>query len=152
VVGNSFTHCRCSALYRWCSAGLSLVAGVLFGVTRILLIACWIISGVAAGYLLYRWYEGGQKLFGHKDHLDTVTFLVLCISGLNLGFAGVFGKNLGMTICRTGRSSSLSDLSISTAPGIFGRMHKNTAGISYSPKSFFHFFATARAFFAAMPV
>jgi hypothetical protein len=58
----------------------------------------WVISGLASGYLLYRWYDGGQKVFGGKDHKDTLAFLVLVISGLNLGFAGVFGKNLGMTI------------------------------------------------------
>ena len=58
----------------------------------------WIISGLAAGYLLYRWYDGGQKLFGGKEHKDTVAFLVLALSGLNLGFAGVFGRNLGMSV------------------------------------------------------
>ncbi len=70
----------------------------LFGITRLGLVICWIISGIASGYLLYRWYDGGQKLFGKKDPKDTVSFLILAISGLNLGFAGVFGRNLGMTI------------------------------------------------------
>ena len=60
--------------------------------------AAWIISGLASGYLLYRWYDGGQKVFGGKDHKDTLAFLVMTISGLNLGFTGVFGRNLGMAI------------------------------------------------------
>jgi hypothetical protein len=70
----------------------------MFGLARMGLVAAWIISGIAAGYLLYRWYDGGQKIFGGRDHKDTLAFLVLGISGLNLGFTGIFGKNLGMTI------------------------------------------------------
>ena len=70
----------------------------LFSITTLLLKLAWIISGVAVIYLLYRWYETGQKLFGHKDHKDTLAFLVLAVSGLNLGFAGVFGRNLGLGI------------------------------------------------------
>jgi hypothetical protein len=70
----------------------------MFGLTILLLKASWIISGLAAGYLLYRWYDEGQELFGHKDHKDTLAFLVLAVSGLNLGFAGVFGRNIGMSI------------------------------------------------------
>jgi len=70
----------------------------MFVITALLLKLCWIISGVAAGYLLYRWYDGGQKLFGHKDGQDTIAFLVLAVSGLNLGFAGVLGRNLGLSV------------------------------------------------------
>src|SRR4051812_7872510 len=57
----------------------------LFGLARLGLVLCWIVSGLASGYLLYRWYDSGQKLFGHKDHTDTITFLILVISGINLG-------------------------------------------------------------------
>lgn len=35
-----------------------------FGLAIALLKIGWVISGVAAAYLLYRWYTGGQKLFG----------------------------------------------------------------------------------------
>ena len=70
----------------------------LFGIVRLGLIACWIISGVASAYLLYRWYNGGQKVFGGKDGKDTIAFLVLAISGINLGLAGILGKNIGMSI------------------------------------------------------
>jgi hypothetical protein len=70
----------------------------LFGLTRFGLVVAWIISGVAAGYLLYRWYDGGQKIFGGRDHKDTLAFLVLGVSGLNLGFTGVFGYNFGMSV------------------------------------------------------
>jgi len=70
----------------------------MFGMARLGLVICWIISGIAAGYLLYRWYDGGQKIFGGKDHKDTLAFLVMVVSGLNLGFTGVFGRNIGMSI------------------------------------------------------
>lgn len=70
----------------------------LWGIARLGLVLCWILSGLASGYLLYRWYDNGQKLFGHKNHTDTITFLILIVSGINLGLAGVFGRNIGMTI------------------------------------------------------
>ena len=70
----------------------------MYAITALGLKIAWIISGLAAGYLLYRWYDGGQKLFGHKDGKDTIAFLVLAASGLNLGFTGVFGRNLGLSI------------------------------------------------------
>jgi uncharacterized membrane protein YuzA (DUF378 family) len=90
-------------------AALALLIG---GVPPILLIApssmyaftalglklAWIVSGLASAYLLYRWYHNGQRVFGGKDHQDTLAFLVMTISGINLGLAGIFGKNLGMNI------------------------------------------------------
>ncbi len=69
-----------------------------FGLARTGLYAAWIISGVASLYLLYRWYTGGQKIFGGKNTKDTVAFLVLAISGINLGIVGIVGKNIGMSI------------------------------------------------------
>ncbi len=69
-----------------------------FGIAQIGLVLCWIMSGLASGYLLYRWYDGGQKVFGHKDSKDTLAFLVMIISGINLGLAGVLGRNIGMAI------------------------------------------------------
>lgn len=70
----------------------------LVNLVHTLLTFVWIVSGLSAGYLLYRWYQNNQKVFGGKDRTDTITFLVLVISGLNLGFAGVFGANIGMGI------------------------------------------------------
>lgn len=58
----------------------------------------WIISGLASGYLLYRWYQGGMLLFGKKEPLDLAAFLVACVSGINLGLAGLIGQNIGMSI------------------------------------------------------
>ncbi len=58
----------------------------------------WILSGVAAAYLLYRWQTSGQKLFGAKNQKDTGAFFVMVISGINLGLAGLLGKNIGMSI------------------------------------------------------
>lgn len=65
---------------------------------QIVLICAWIMSGLASGYLLYRWYQNGKVLFGRRDRTDAIAFLVLALSGLNLGFAGVTGANIGMGI------------------------------------------------------
>ena len=70
----------------------------LSGLVVLLLKLSWIISGVSALYLLYRWFTGGQKLFGHKDMKDTVAFFVMMISGINLGLVGLLGQNIGMSI------------------------------------------------------
>lgn len=70
----------------------------LFAIARTGLLACWIISGIASLYLLYRWWVGGQKVFGKKDPKDTIAFLLMALSGINLGLAGLLSKNIGMTI------------------------------------------------------
>ncbi len=70
----------------------------LFGLARLGLVICWIISGVAALYLGYRWYEKKMVIFGGKDNWDSAAFALLIVTGLNLGLAGVFGTNIGMSI------------------------------------------------------
>jgi len=70
----------------------------LFSMVGSLLTLAWIISGVAAVYLLYRWNAGGRMVFGGKEMLNTVAFLVMAVSGLNLGIAGLLNTNIGMTI------------------------------------------------------
>lgn len=63
-----------------------------------LLTWAWIISGLASGYLTYRWYQQGQTVFGGKDSKDLAAFFVSVISGINLGLTSFIGKNLGMSI------------------------------------------------------
>jgi drug/metabolite transporter (DMT)-like permease len=63
-----------------------------------ILTVCWVISGVASLYLGYRWYKGGKKVFGGTDQKDTIAFFIMVVTGFNLGFAGLFGTNIGMTI------------------------------------------------------
>jgi len=70
----------------------------LYGLLSDFLTLSWIISGLTAGYLLYRWNDGKRVLFGGRKELDTATFLVLAVSGLNLGIVGVFGWNIGMSV------------------------------------------------------
>lgn len=70
----------------------------LWGLVRTGLVLAWIISGAASGYLLYRWWTGGQKLFGKKEPFDMYAFLVSVVSGLNLGITGLAGTNIGMAI------------------------------------------------------
>lgn len=63
-----------------------------------LLSLAWIISGIAAGYLLYRWHTGGKTLFHEKRQYDTIAFFIMVVSGLNLGLAALLDKNIGMSI------------------------------------------------------
>src|SRR3989344_8472771 len=100
--------------FLWSEARLVIAAAALFlgGISPILIILpvpamlgqvgmlltlSWLISGVASGYLLYRWFTGGKKLFGGLDMKDIAAFLVSVVSGINLGFAGITGSNLGMS-------------------------------------------------------
>lgn len=68
-----------------------------YSLTSPLLTVAWIVSGLASGYLLYRWYTNHQIIFGGKGPRDTTMFFVSVVSGLNLGVAGV-SKNIGMSI------------------------------------------------------
>lgn len=57
----------------------------------------YILSGIASVYLLYRWNAGGRKLFGGNDTKDLVTFMIMNVSGINLGLMPILSKNLGMS-------------------------------------------------------
>lgn len=69
-----------------------------YGLIASLLTLSWIISGIAAGYLIYRWHMAHHTVFGGKDNKDTGAFLVLAVSGINLGLAGILSTNIGMSI------------------------------------------------------
>jgi uncharacterized membrane protein YuzA (DUF378 family) len=73
----------------------------LYGLITLLLTLCWLISGAAAIYLVYRWNQNKQLVFGRKDTKDTTAFFVSVISGINLGLAGLLRANIGMTITRS---------------------------------------------------
>lgn len=88
-------------------AALSLIFGgfpivfLLFpsgGLVSSLLTIFWIISGIAAIYLLYVWNAGGRKLFGGEGKRDLAAFAVAIISGIHLGIAGITGINIGMKV------------------------------------------------------
>lgn len=71
----------------------------MLGTVTALLKICWLISGGAAVYLLYRWLERGRAIFGSKNNAkDTGAFLVMTISGINLGVVGLTGFNFGMSM------------------------------------------------------
>ena len=70
----------------------------LVGLVGLLLTLSWILSGVTALYLLYRWFQNKQRLFGGKAPRDTVAFFILVVSGINLGIVGVAELNIGMSI------------------------------------------------------
>ncbi len=58
----------------------------------------WVISGIAALYLLYRWNANHKKIFGKKDAKTNFAFFVSVVSGINLGIAGILANNIGMLI------------------------------------------------------
>lgn len=70
----------------------------LYGVLSVGLKISWIVSGVASAYLAYRWYKGGQTIFGGKDQKDLGALLVSVVSGINLGLTGLFNTNIGMSM------------------------------------------------------
>ena len=70
----------------------------LYMVSGFLLTFAWIVSGLVSAYLLYRWNQGGRKLFGGHNNLDMYAFLLNVVTGFNLGIAGLLGRNIGMAI------------------------------------------------------
>lgn len=75
------------------------------GLARSLLTLSWIISGLAALYLGYRWYTGGRKVFGGTNRTDMIAFGVMVVSGINLGFTGISSNNIGMSLVPYGLST-----------------------------------------------
>ncbi len=63
-----------------------------------LMTLAWILAGVSAAYMLYLWFQGGKTLWGEDNIQDRLAFAIAIISGLHLGWAGLFGINIGMTV------------------------------------------------------
>jgi hypothetical protein len=80
--------------------GIPPVMMVLPGIPLIgtLLTLSWIVSGVTAIYLAYRWYRNDFMIFGEKNLRDIAAFGVMVVSGINLGIVGLSGTNIGMSI------------------------------------------------------
>lgn len=72
--------------------------GFLYRPVGALLTLSWLISGIASVYLLYRWYKSGRKLFGTEDNIDLSAFLLMTVSGINLGLVVILSDNIGMAI------------------------------------------------------
>ena len=75
-----------------------IIPSIFYGITASLLGLAWIISGVAAVYLLYRWNANNRMLFNTIRNMDTAAFMVSIILGLNLGVTGIMGINIAMSI------------------------------------------------------
>ncbi len=71
-----------------------------------LLTLAWIISGVAAFYLGYLWLQNGKKVFG-GDQKITIFFLIMVVTGINLGWTGIAGNNVGMNLVGYGGVADL---------------------------------------------
>jgi hypothetical protein len=81
---------------------LALNNPAMLGTVTALLKLSWLVSGAATLYLLYRWLQGGRMIFGGKNNAkDTAAFLVMMISGLNLGLVGLTGFNFGMSMSQS---------------------------------------------------
>lgn len=55
----------------------------------------WIVSGAAAGYLIYTWNKSDKTIFGSTDRKDMAAFWIATLSGIHLGIAGLTGMNIG---------------------------------------------------------
>ncbi|GEM_PF-671814 len=72
-----------------------------------LLTIAWIISGVSALYLGYLWLQSGKKVLGGEQRI-TIFFLIMVVTGLNLGWTGIANNNIGMNL--VGYGSMTADL------------------------------------------
>src|SRR4029078_265297 len=70
--------------------------GILAPGSAILTLA-WIVSGLAAVLLAYEYFVH-RKVFNTKKPHDMLAFLILVISGINLGLVPILGRNIGMSI------------------------------------------------------
>ena len=69
-----------------------------YNLAHTLLVIAWLVSGVASVYMLYRWNAAKQSVFGGNDTKDVTAFFISVVSGINLGLAGLLGRNPGMSI------------------------------------------------------
>ncbi len=104
--------------FMWSLARMGIGAlSLFFGATPILytfvggsvMSVAWLISGVASIYLGYQWYQGGRTLFGTKKTQDTVAFLLMVLTGINLGYAAI-GGNISMMFTYSVVSASVASL------------------------------------------
>jgi uncharacterized membrane protein YuzA (DUF378 family) len=68
----------------------------MYGVVSSLLTVCWLISGLASAYMIYRWNDK-KMVFGGNDNKDMAAFWISSVSGINLGLTGLIGNNIGMS-------------------------------------------------------
>lgn len=88
------------SLARMIIAAFSLFFGAMpiaykLGIGMSLLPLFWLISGAASLYLLYLWFQSGRNIFGGQDMKDQVLFLIMIVTGINLGITAI-GNNIGM--------------------------------------------------------
>ncbi len=67
------------------------------GIITPFLTLSWLISGIAGIYLLYLWYKAGYRVFGKTDMKDIVMFLIMAVTGVNVGL-GALGNNILMNL------------------------------------------------------
>lgn len=73
-------------------------ASFAYEIVRPLLSLSWILSGLAALYLLYRWSLNEYRIFNSTDRNKRIAIIVLIVSGINLSLTPILSKNIGISI------------------------------------------------------
>ena len=96
--------------FLWMMACLALTAlSLFFGATPIafmilgssaysLLNLSWLISGIASAYLGYIWFKGDKTVFGTSDQKTKILFLIMVVTGLNIGLVAFLNQNILMNL------------------------------------------------------
>lgn len=62
----------------------------------------WLLSGIAAVYLVYRWQQADRQLFPdgkiHFVNKDKLAFWLMILTGLNVGLTSVIGHNIFLSL------------------------------------------------------
>jgi uncharacterized membrane protein YuzA (DUF378 family) len=69
----------------------------IYGLLVLLVKLAWIVSGVASLYLLYRWAGASWYVFDKANRGDVSAFVVMIVSGINLGITGIIQVNPGLS-------------------------------------------------------
>ncbi len=69
-----------------------------YGFAWLFLRLSWILSGVTAAYLLYRWFNAKGYVFDKATRKDMIALGIAIVSGLNLGVTGLIGTNPGLSV------------------------------------------------------
>ena len=71
----------------------------------------YLITLAASGYLVYLWFSKHDKrVFGDDDMKDKVAFLIMSVTGLNLGLSAIINDNIGIGLMQTVFSYDLGEL------------------------------------------
>lgn len=70
----------------------------IYGLLVLLVKLSWIVSGAASLYLLMRWAQAKWYVFDKTSRNDVIAFVIMIVSGINLGLTGIIQVNPGLSI------------------------------------------------------